>query len=140
MSPFGDECSTRGETVRAFARMPTHAMRLHEWGTRGIGAMSRVGHLPYSGLLIAIKRLESITGAVTDMNYVHLRVRDVDRVDDAVDVRFVAVEEMAQGTVFGDDGITLGMVSETFEGFDKSSEPLVSWRRALGLNVKKDCL
>jgi hypothetical protein len=29
-----------------FARMPTHAMRLHEWGTRGIGAISCMGHPP----------------------------------------------------------------------------------------------
>jgi hypothetical protein len=26
-----------------FARMPTHAMRLHEWGTRGIGAIFMYG-------------------------------------------------------------------------------------------------
>jgi hypothetical protein len=33
-------------TVRAFARMPTHAMRLHEWGTRCIGTISCIGHPP----------------------------------------------------------------------------------------------
>jgi hypothetical protein len=26
-----------GKAVRAFARMPTHAVRLHEWGTQGFG-------------------------------------------------------------------------------------------------------
>jgi hypothetical protein len=31
----------------ALRRMPTHAMRLHEWGTRGIGTISCMGHPPY---------------------------------------------------------------------------------------------
>jgi hypothetical protein len=31
--------------------MPTHAMRLHEWGTRGIGTISRMGHPPIDLLI-----------------------------------------------------------------------------------------
>jgi hypothetical protein len=34
------------KTVRASARMPTHAVRLHEWGTRGMGWVLCMGHPP----------------------------------------------------------------------------------------------
>jgi len=30
-------CGSEGKAGRAFARMPTHAVRLHEWGTQGYG-------------------------------------------------------------------------------------------------------
>jgi len=33
---LGDFVAGAGKAVRAFARMPNHAMRLHEWGTRDV--------------------------------------------------------------------------------------------------------
>jgi hypothetical protein len=38
-----------GKADRAFARWPTHAMRLHEWGTRGMGWILCMGHPPPGG-------------------------------------------------------------------------------------------
>jgi hypothetical protein len=35
-----------GKAVRAFARMPTHAVRLHEWGTQGCRLVLCAGHPP----------------------------------------------------------------------------------------------
>jgi len=35
-----------GKAVRAFARMPTHAVTLHEWGTQGCGLVLCMGHPP----------------------------------------------------------------------------------------------
>ena len=37
---WGEEGGSR------FARMPTHAMKLHEWGTRGSGVIGCMGHPP----------------------------------------------------------------------------------------------
>jgi hypothetical protein len=39
--PIGEQDGSR------FARMPNHAMRLHEWGTRSIGLTLCMGHPPH---------------------------------------------------------------------------------------------
>jgi hypothetical protein len=40
------DCARLRSTVRAFARMPTHAIRLHEWGTQSMGSNLCLGHPP----------------------------------------------------------------------------------------------
>jgi hypothetical protein len=47
---------------RASARWPTHAMKLHEWGTRGIGWILCMGHPPARRRIFAQRAAACVEG------------------------------------------------------------------------------
>jgi hypothetical protein len=49
-----------GRTVRGSAQMPTHAAKLHEWGTRGMGGFSCIGHPPCIGFFCTAAHPENV--------------------------------------------------------------------------------
>jgi len=80
-----------------------------------------------SGLLFGLRGFECVAGVMANVDDVYSLAGCIDRIDDAVDVGLVSVEQMAEGGIFWDRGVALWMLGQTCYRLDQTVEPL-PWR------------